>query len=386
MKATAYGIADFNVLTDPALSIQARGVYCYFCCYADKTQTAYPSRQRILEELGLSKNGYYRHYKQLENTGIVRVERSKCQVNRYHIKTGRSIARSRYGFVYKTVMIDPAITLTAKVLFVYLTAYCPTGKTWKFKKSQVVKEVGLSLYKLNRSMRELLEHKLIEMTETRFSYEIKCASLSTKTEEIQHEKKGHDTSKNEDAEYEKRGHDTSKNEDTEYEKRGHTSSKNEDREQSIIYQSNYQSCLNIKTDEQNDPKYQNMSQEKLLDLISSDIPQKDCKKHNVFFFVVALLNLAKNTQKELNRLLVKNDLKLSSFAYCFLLRYEMKTSDNRHLKNPIAYMKSCLIEFVHNFEFLKDEISSKAYSCKRYDGTYDIAEYESYSVCDGFMD
>ena len=64
MKAASYGIVDFKTITNKSLSIQARAIYCYLSCYANKNHTAFPCRERILKELGISKNGYYKHYHQ----------------------------------------------------------------------------------------------------------------------------------------------------------------------------------------------------------------------------------------------------------------------------------------------------------------------------------
>ena len=71
MKAASYGIVDFKTITNKSLSIQARAIYCYLSCYANKNHTAFPCRERILKELGLSKNGYYKHYHQLEDNCII---------------------------------------------------------------------------------------------------------------------------------------------------------------------------------------------------------------------------------------------------------------------------------------------------------------------------
>ena len=364
MKTAAFGIADYKILIETTLSLQARCIYCYLCCYADKKQTAYPSRTRILSELGISKNGYYRHYKQLENSGIIRVERSKCQVNHYMIKTGRAIARSKYGFVYKAVMTNPSLSLTAKVLFVYLTAYCPNGRSWCFKKSQITKELGLSPYKLKHSLRELVDHHLIQLNESRTSLEIRCFVLSS-TETNPKSKK--------------EGQADSKKGDTILEKGVHMTSKNEDREESIIYQSPYQSSPIKETDGQTDEKDQ------LFDSISQRCSDSDCKKHNVCYLVIALIQLQSDqrTMKTINQLLVKHDLSLSDFSFGFLLRYERKSSGIK-IKNPIAYMKACLYEFIYHYEYLKDEIT--CHSRTTYGAAYDIEEYESYSVSDDYID
>ena len=128
MKALNYGVVDFKTITDKKLSIQARGIYCYLACYANKSHTAFPSRERILSELGLSKNGYYKHYHQLEDNGIMRIERSQCKNNKYHLFFRKLIEKGKFGFAYKKIMTDPTVSLAAKVIFAYITAYCPKGR------------------------------------------------------------------------------------------------------------------------------------------------------------------------------------------------------------------------------------------------------------------
>tara|TARA_Y100000385_G_C13063278_1_gene625431 strand:- start:290 stop:529 length:240 start_codon:yes stop_codon:yes gene_type:complete len=38
-----FGIVNYNVMTDPEVSIQAKGLYALLCCYANKSRTCYPS-------------------------------------------------------------------------------------------------------------------------------------------------------------------------------------------------------------------------------------------------------------------------------------------------------------------------------------------------------
>ena len=88
--------------------------------------------------------------------------------------------------------------------------------------------------------------------------------------------------------------------------------------------------------------------------------------------------------KRLNDLLKNQEMSFSSFAYAFLQRYEYKINKVKDIKSPIGYMTVCLYEFIGNYEYLKEEVSC----CKPvgYLPTYDIAEYESYSVLDELDD
>jgi hypothetical protein len=38
-----FGIVNYDVITDPELSLQAKGLYALLTCYADKSRTCYPS-------------------------------------------------------------------------------------------------------------------------------------------------------------------------------------------------------------------------------------------------------------------------------------------------------------------------------------------------------
>jgi hypothetical protein len=38
-----FGIVNYDVLIDPKLSIQSKGLYALLCCYANKSRECYPS-------------------------------------------------------------------------------------------------------------------------------------------------------------------------------------------------------------------------------------------------------------------------------------------------------------------------------------------------------
>ena len=363
------------------MSIQARAIYCYLSCYANKNHTAFPCRERILKELGLSKNGYYKHYHQLEDNCIMRIERSRCRNNKYHLFFRKLAHTQKFGFAHREIMTDPKISLAAKVVFIYITTYCPPGRTWHFKKSQITDELGISTYLLAKAIKELESHNFISINVSQ--YQISIMNIYDSSE-----KEGHDSSENEDISSEKRGHENSKIKDTVIKKEGHGNTTNEDTEQSNSYHYlSYQSCLNSHTEENADSELRKgMSSDEIRELAENEISVGSFKKHNYYYFILVMTKYVTNRHyvKRLNDLLEKYELSFSSFAYAFLQRYEYKINKVKDIKSPIGYMTICLYEFIGNYEYLKEEVSC----CKPvgYPPAYDIAEYERYSVLDELDD
>ena len=367
MNAAPYGVVDFKTITNTSLSIQARGIYCYLACYANKMHKAFPSRERILSELGLSKNGYYRHYHQLEDNGIMMIKRSMCKNNSYHLFFRKLTENHKYGFAYKSIMTDPKISLAAKVVFAYITAYCPKGRIWYFKKSDITRELGISTFVLGRALKELCTLELIDMTVSQYQYSIINMYDSS----------------------EKEGHETPKNEDTEIEKGGHEEPTNEDTEQYKDYQYKFYQSSPISHTEEYEEKSDgllqvNMSGEEIEELVEKEISTNCFNKHNTYYFLIVLTQYASNRHyvKRLNNLLEEKELSLSSFAYAFLQRYEYKAK-KMIIKNPIKYMQTCLYEFITHFDYLRDEVkTSNVYS--GYAASYDISAFEGTIILDDF--
>ncbi len=51
---TRFGIVKYKVLSDPCLSIQAKGLYSLIACYADKNREAYPSASTLADSMDVS--------------------------------------------------------------------------------------------------------------------------------------------------------------------------------------------------------------------------------------------------------------------------------------------------------------------------------------------
>jgi len=70
-----FGIIPKLVMQDKRLTAEAKAIYGYFCSYAGAGRTAFPSRNKIISDLGMSINRYYSHFRLLTDCGYIVVER-----------------------------------------------------------------------------------------------------------------------------------------------------------------------------------------------------------------------------------------------------------------------------------------------------------------------
>lgn len=71
-------------LRDRRLSIEAKAIYAYLHETADQEGRAYPYTDVICEELGIAKNRFFKHRKQLKECGYISMERPR-QGNKYGV-------------------------------------------------------------------------------------------------------------------------------------------------------------------------------------------------------------------------------------------------------------------------------------------------------------
>ena len=156
-----YRPVNYKLITDNRFSIIARCILFLLYAFMNDVGMAYPSREKLLHCLGLTKTGFYPHYRQLEAGEMVKIERKIRKVNRYFPKWQKPDKKSKYGIVYKEIMVNPDISPTSKLLFVYITAFCPIGRSWEFEKAAIADDLKISAYKLNKSLSELENCQLI---------------------------------------------------------------------------------------------------------------------------------------------------------------------------------------------------------------------------------
>lgn len=77
INSQGYGIIPKMVMQDKRLTIQAKAIYGYFCSYAGAGKTAFPGRKKIITDLRISKDSYYKHFNLLKECGYIETFQEK---------------------------------------------------------------------------------------------------------------------------------------------------------------------------------------------------------------------------------------------------------------------------------------------------------------------
>jgi len=77
INSKGFGTIPKLVMQDRRLTTEAKAIYGYFASYAGGGRTAFPSRAKIIDDLGLSQKRYYRHFQLLVRYGYIKAEQEK---------------------------------------------------------------------------------------------------------------------------------------------------------------------------------------------------------------------------------------------------------------------------------------------------------------------
>lgn len=67
----AFGRVEKEVVTDPALSLEAKGLYALLSTYADQYRKCYPAIETLVDLSGKSRRTVFRLLDELEEAGYV---------------------------------------------------------------------------------------------------------------------------------------------------------------------------------------------------------------------------------------------------------------------------------------------------------------------------
>ena len=182
VRAKGYGQIAKMAMLDPDLSIEAKAILAYFCSYCGGGNTAFPGRDKIVHDLHINKDTYYRHLKTLISNGYISVEQrpgdaqhpgfrrniytienfpekydsSPADVSRPEgkVKAVRDIYAAGYGIVPKAVMQDD-ISIQAKGLYAYLCAFSGRDLTAAPSRDVILAHLRISHNSSNKYMQEL---------------------------------------------------------------------------------------------------------------------------------------------------------------------------------------------------------------------------------------
>lgn len=78
-----FGVLPKRVMIDKNLSIQAKAIFAYLCTYAGNTDNAFPGRQLITYQLGISKDTFTKYLKELKDKGYIEVYKREREKGKF---------------------------------------------------------------------------------------------------------------------------------------------------------------------------------------------------------------------------------------------------------------------------------------------------------------
>ena len=164
VKEKGYGEIYKYVMRDPKLPLTAKALYAYFCSYAGGGTTAFPSRDKIMEDLHLAKNTFTKYLNCLLKAKYLARHRTAAG-NVYEIllaiqgKDGQimNLESKGWGNVPKFAMLDARLTVAAKGIYAYLCSYAGASNTACPKRSTILYELGINSQKYYQHYKLLVE-------------------------------------------------------------------------------------------------------------------------------------------------------------------------------------------------------------------------------------
>lgn len=146
-----YGKVYKLVMRDKSLPLTAKALYAYFCSYAGAGSTAFPSRDKIMSDLHLSKTTYTKYLNNLLERKFLKRHRTAAG-NVFEIMTtvpdedGNPVeVKSKgYGTVPKVAMLDDRLPVAAKAIYAYMCSYAGAGNIAYPKRATILQELNIS--------------------------------------------------------------------------------------------------------------------------------------------------------------------------------------------------------------------------------------------------
>ena len=179
ISCMGFGIVGKAVMMDSVLTPEAKAIYAYLASFAGAGESCFPTRAKILSDLSIGKERYYSHFKLLIQEGYLRIEKMKGYLNRncYYLvsnpkklqakksagqgKTSNLIASGihskGYGMIYKAVMKDTRLSITAKAIYAYLSSYAGAGTVSFPTRSRILHDLGISESTYYKHFHQLLD-------------------------------------------------------------------------------------------------------------------------------------------------------------------------------------------------------------------------------------
>ena len=104
-KTGGFGQVLKAIMIDKSITIEAKAIFAYLCSFCGgKKNISFPSRDRIINELKVCKQRYYRHYNMLLLSSYMTKEKMSGYINKNQYVLQK--VDKGYGIVPKAVMSD----------------------------------------------------------------------------------------------------------------------------------------------------------------------------------------------------------------------------------------------------------------------------------------
>lgn len=174
VKSKGYGTVPKAAMTDRDISIAAKAIYAYFCSLSGRGETVFPGRSKILLDLQISKEAYYKGLNELIDAGYIRVTQEhnsnsggKFMQNIYTLvarpakyrkvpidRPAKALAYQEimlsgidsqgYGYIPYAVMSDPRMRFQPKATYGYLSAHIGPNNTADLDAGIIAYHLGVS--------------------------------------------------------------------------------------------------------------------------------------------------------------------------------------------------------------------------------------------------
>lgn len=76
-EVKGYGEVSESIMRNQELTVEARGIYAYFCSIVGTDDSCYPSLDTVLHDLNITKQRFYKHLNLLIDAGIIEKAQEK---------------------------------------------------------------------------------------------------------------------------------------------------------------------------------------------------------------------------------------------------------------------------------------------------------------------
>ena len=201
IMSRGFGMMPKWIMTNKFLPFASKTILAYFVSYAGAGMTAFPSRGRVLSDLGISGNTYDKYMKPLKESGIITVRQINAGGkgngfghNLYTLNMNAvyrpgpeeapepseevpmdgpfsvffsGVYRDGYGVIPKTVMTDRELSVTSKSLYAYICAFSGGTDRACPKVDDMLDHLGIGRSAYQTHMKALVERGYITIVQSR---------------------------------------------------------------------------------------------------------------------------------------------------------------------------------------------------------------------------